>query len=1232
MKSLQRIILINSYMPGVVELKVDAHTNVCGINASGKTTLQRLLLVFYGELPSNVVPKTRDSFEKWYLPRASSYIIFEYINHKRELCQAVLSASTDMRAVKYRFISKAYQQEDYVKNSTGNLVEFFDAHELARHLKTAHIDSSTQLSVMDYRAIIQNDTQLSDVLSNKKEIKGYARQYSLCDHRHNLRHIDKLVRAIHTKNGKMTSIKAMIAGILEEEFVRPPESKIKAESVHQWASETVAIEDLTRRRHSIIKLSDLDRQIYGIEHDLGNDLALFTHAIGACKQGIDTNVQRIEHLTSDKQRLLTAWTDQQADLNAEKNAARSTYETSESELDRIEARYSEYLDSGIEGIQQNLSLLSGWQKDLVDQKKQYAMLTSEHSDIERTYAQRKTEIIEKQSRDLKQENGVLQSLQANRSQQAASNHEALRKKESEQQKKLADIASHYQQKISSIETAIASLVGQQSAMSLTHEEALEIDTIEKRIEAFHQEKNRLLVEQSNINKAIDQARKARADAENMFKDICKKVQVAEARKESALASCYPKDGSLLHFLRTQMPDWTETIGKIIRPELLQNKDLKPSVTEDNASAFGLVIELKEVDAPEYTKSETYLVEQVRRASEALSLELLSKEEAYSLFGKKNDALEDAERSAIQSSTNLTVINTKLDGAAQDKVILRARHKAALNQRKADVDTHISTLKGDLAGLTKEKNEAISAAADLFANELLELKVLHTDTINELDRKIKSAEDRLVEIETIAKKLLKDAQQFYNDTLSERGINEKVISECKKYIDDLDARITETIHRRQEVQEFEDWKSTAMDVRKPALLNQVALEKEREHTLKIQLSEALKQYQQSQHEINDQLAVLSAATQQLRDNQKNAERIVYRLKGLGIEAATSSLDSVNIKHLDDRAQASEQHIDGLIRLKAKLKDDIAKIDTLINKSGASKLSEAWERAIKNSDASGERNSHALVADIEIIFNTLLPQLSLGLLEMGKNHGITIKGYYDVLADVNNKISAQSAKITRHLEEDLDLDGVSESSVNIISKITKLDYWGDLKNFMTHLEKWRETGYAEHPDLDYITAIKEVSQILSRSAADKISIIDLLDIEIRLKEGNSHLIIRTDQEMTDSSSQGMAYLILCKFLLAFTRMLRGHSEQVIHWPIDELGTLHVTNIEKVFEACNRNNIIIVGAFPNADLSILKLFTNRYMINPKTKVLSAMRPQQDLLAQKIALFANEQRPTTHQSEAVL
>ena len=85
-----------------------------------------------------------------------------------------------------------------------------------------------------------------------------------------------------------------------------------------------------------------------------------------------------------------------------------------------------------------------------------------------------------------------------------------------------------------------------------------------------------------------------------------------------------------------------------------------------------------------------------------------------------------------------------------------------------------------------------------------------------------------------------------------------------------------------------------------------------------------------------------------------------------------------------------------------------------------------------------------------------------------------------------------------------------------------------------------------------------------------------LELHLNEGGSDLVIRNDRQLLESSSHGMAYLILCKYLLAFTRLLRRRGEVCIHWPIDEIGTLAYHNVEKLFNACSNNNILLWALF--------------------------------------------------------
>ena len=113
MASLRRIILIQTHLPGVVELLLDGHTNICGTNASGKTTLQRLIPVFYGELPSKVVPKTRKKFDDFYLPQSNSYLVYEYQREEGEVCQVVLTRSAKDMAVTSSTAVSECQQAGY---------------------------------------------------------------------------------------------------------------------------------------------------------------------------------------------------------------------------------------------------------------------------------------------------------------------------------------------------------------------------------------------------------------------------------------------------------------------------------------------------------------------------------------------------------------------------------------------------------------------------------------------------------------------------------------------------------------------------------------------------------------------------------------------------------------------------------------------------------------------------------------------------------------------------------------------------------------------------------------------------------------------------------------------------------------------------------------------------------------------------------------------------------------
>ena len=199
-------------------------------------------------------------------------------------------------------------------------------------------------------------------------------------------------------------------------------------------------------------------------------------------------------------------------------------------------------------------------------------------------------------------------------------------------------------------------------------------------------------------------------------------------------------------------------------------------------------------------------------------------------------------------------------------------------------------------------------------------------------------------------------------------------------------------------------------------------------------------------------------------------------------------------------------------------------------------------------------------------------------------------------------------------------MSDSAVKIRSRISELEFWPELKQFREHYDGWISDGSAQLPAEEYGQSMRKVLDILGRAALGG-GISKLLDIELHLREGNSDLVIRTDRQLNESSSHGMAYMILCKFLLAFTRLLRGDENTVVHWPIDELGTLHQSNVKKIFDACHNNNISVVGAFPNPESEVLSLFENRYLIDKVSRQLQVVQPKTNAISSRIAARREQQ-----------
>src|SRR5699024_6170043 len=223
-------------------------------------------------------------------------------------------------------------------------------------------------------------------------------------------------------------------------------------------------------------------------------------------------------------------------------------------------------------------------------------------------------------------------------------------------------------------------------------------------------------------------------------------------------------------------------------------------------------------------------------------------------------------------------------------------------------------------------------------------------------------------------------------------------------------------------------------------------------------------------------------------------------------------------------------------------------------------------------------------------------------------------------LNRRIHAQSRRLSEEVAHEMHLDGISRAEVKIESTIDQLDLWEPLKRFSDLHHDWERSGEAI-PSEEYLNALGEVAELLRQD--QQYTFESLLQLELHLTEGGNDLVIRSDRQLLESSSHGMAYLILCQFMLAFTRLLRGPAEVAVHWPIDEIGTLAYRNVERLFAACDANRILVLGAFPNAESDVLTLFQHRYLIERETPTsevrrLKRIEPKSSPLAEKLDAVA--------------
>ncbi len=1216
MAHLLRIVMIHGHLEGVVELDVDGHTNICGTNASGKTTLQRLVPVFYGELPNRVVPKTRMKFDAFYLPHRNSYLVYEYRREAGNICQAVLTRKSE-GGVEYRFVAAPYRPEDYLVESDAG-VAALDYGQWASGLRREGVGVSPKLSATsEYRSVIQNDfTQLHGNSRDGLRLRQIAAQFSLVKPERRIRHMEKLISAVHAKEGKMDTLKTMLAAIFEEDGVELPVTRIRNTKAREWIAQMRQSMRLEPLQQALGRLAEVDREIADLEATLWQ-----------LRPQLDADRHRAERALADTDEQLKAQQrDFQArerdyerardDLNDRLSELASELDHTQRDLNDLQLQYERYAEADMPALERDLEALPQWREQQQQLREHLTLMQDAVQASQARLDGRLRELADTLARQTEETQGLIDALGDEKTASRERQWEAERTLETRYQAERSELEGGYQERLEQGVERLAELKAQLASTAQTPEEAREAELAQARLDQAQSERNAASASLDGVRREHETLKRERETAERELEEARQQLAQAESRCQALHQQRDPAQGSLRHFLRYHLPGWEQRLGKVIAPELLERRDLSPRLTEaGHDDLFGVALDLAAIALPDHAQDEASLLAAIEAAEVARTRAEADRQAAEKRLKAENDRIQGVEETLGEARIGLKRAEQEVEYALEARHQQQERHARQQQARRRTGEEALAAQEAAQQALRDEKREALKMLAETHQAQLLELKADGQSRLDGLDEQIRQHRRRLDDLKEEHRRQREELEAALDRELQEQGVDPATLKATRSRLAELEERIRTTAARREELEAYTRFMRVEWGERKPRLVDkEAALSRDRQV--------AQRERDRCRHDFQAAKAAYQEMLNALKGKRDGEQEVIDALKplltqleGLGLAAATQPVGEPP-GDVHERIERARQALASRSRELETLRKGCEQVEAELIKGASSGFVETLEaeRAKLNGDDPEQGASPRRQLPLLRGMLKLLEDQQQQLIQQGRNLGDDLDKFFTVFRDLNRRISAQSRRLSEEVADDLRLEGISKAEVRIQSTIDELGFWEPLKLFAEHFRAWRGVGL---PGDDYLDALADVVDLLRSD--QQYSFESLLRLELHLNEGGTDLVIKNDRQLLESSSHGMAYLILCKFLLAFTRLLRGQAEIAIHWPIDEIGTLAYHNVEKLFDACDSNRIHIVGAFPNPESDVLLLFHNRYLIDrdvgqPNRRRLKRIEPRLSRLAQRL------------------
>ena len=1073
---------------------------------------------------------------------------------------------------------------------------FHEGKNLGSHWTKLSLEHSKQLEkVTDYRGVIQGDRSLINRSAKSRELSRLVATYSLTGKFGEMKHMDKLSNAILGRSGDMERIKEMLADIMREEGVELPTIK-----PHKDMKSTIAELRTLRELDGYIDLfkqtiSSGELYFENTErlNELYAELSLFLESVLTDVSNADDELARIEN---EQKVILADWENKKDLLEASISTAKVDKQAAKTKLDRLLENKKKWENVDIEKKCSRYDQVDTYYQEYNVAKKRLESLSNSVKEIESAYERKRSELNERHAKVKDKLILKKEEVKDNVYRQESGLKDVELVVQRAEAKEKDEIKGLKQVEIADFQSKISILEHQAQQVPYTDEEnlnlekaELERDKADERHQLAQQLFSQFNVELGNQKKILDEKLDASQNARLLFNNESEKFEQINKR-------CKPKAGTWLAQLRLKQPNWHESIGLIVREEVIDHTGMSPTflgLNNEEETILGWKLDAHKLDKPQWAASEDVMQHRLEVQEDKVRLAGEDRKRCEDDAGKaKKDweaaqkLLDEKNRSVIQSEIKKKssvdavkqVKQKNLDGIMDRK----NQAKKECERQKKELSLVEQSLKDDLERLRIRTRERLQEEQSGISIEISRLE----EVIENIGFDIDAAQSTL-------NKNLSNLDDDLKAKRSEQGIDDAIWTSAKNESERAKAKYEEVVGLRDEVYGYKQWLENewSQHQRYREDLSQKTQVYDQQVS---EFKDIGRVYKKRRDELNAKTGLLQKELIELRNQKEEAKGLLSRLikpvktKVIGqcrpFELITTDACAV--------IESREQLLTGI-------KEGVDKADSIISRGGESnQIAVAWrqlreEKRNQLADITDQTNlSVNLTLALDELLNVHLPQNRNLLSAYVENLGGQLMGFFNGLKAVEKAISTQSRTISKSISSNIHFDAISDIRVALMSRISAQDYWPQLEEFSYVWQNWKSSGKSGLPPEVLDTHILNSCEVLYRSNMEK-GIESVFDLEISLRQNDQLVTVTRGVDLENVSSTGLSYLILCSIFAGLTRMLCPNREINLHWPMDELGTLASENISRLFALLNENNIVMVGGFPTTDPLLLQHFKYHHEI---------------------------------------